>query len=275
MPLALLGGCPNACDMTIRGGSLKLFRVWGITVWLHWSWLLAAGFWYQIAGKDWPIGFGLLYCTMFAIVLMHEFGHALACRSVGGKAETIILWPLGGVAFAQPPHRPGATLWTIFAGPLVNIILVPITGAALFYVGRRYPDGQLEQYVYLVARTNLTLLVFNMLPIYPLDGGQILQSLLWFVLGFVRSLRIVAVIGLVGAAGLIGLAVMSGWAGTWTGIMGLFIGMQAWSGFRRAQEIAELAQEHELQTLTAREAMRQVPPPLPPSERINPQPPRW
>jgi Zn-dependent protease len=260
--------------MTIRGGSLKLFRVWGITVWLHWSWLLAAYFFYSLNGaKQWPIFWGLLYCTMFAIVLMHEFGHSLACRSVGGQADTIMLWPLGGVAFAQPPHRPGATLWTIFAGPLVNIILVPITIGVLHYVANHYPNTYLTQFVYRVTETNLIILFFNMLPIYPLDGGQILQSLLWFVLGFVRSLQIVAIIGLIGAAGIIALAFSLGWAGTWTGIMGLFIGLQAWTGFRRAQEIAELARQHELQALIEKEAMRQIPPPLPPAEHIDAQPP--
>ena len=57
---------------------------------------------------------------------MHEFGHALACRQVGGKANQIMLWPLGGVAYVSPPQRPGAMLWSIAAGPLVNVVLVPV-----------------------------------------------------------------------------------------------------------------------------------------------------
>ena len=60
----------------------------------------------------------------------HEFGHALACRQVGGSANQIILWPLGGVAYVNPPQRPGATLWSIAAGPLVNVALLPVLGVA-------------------------------------------------------------------------------------------------------------------------------------------------
>src|SRR6266481_4888861 len=68
----------------------------------------------------------LEYLGLFCIILMHEFGHALACRQVGGKADQIVLWPLGGVAYVDPPQRPGATLWSIAAGPLVNVALFPV-----------------------------------------------------------------------------------------------------------------------------------------------------
>ena len=70
----------------------------------------------------------LEYLALFVIVLLHEFGHALACRQVGGTADRIMLWPLGGVAFVNPPQRPGATLWSLAAGPLVNVALLPILG---------------------------------------------------------------------------------------------------------------------------------------------------
>src|SRR6202021_4138448 len=66
------------------------------------------------------------YLALFAIVLLHEFGHALACRSVGGRADQIVLWPLGGVAYVDPPPRPGATLWSIAAGPLGNVARLPL-----------------------------------------------------------------------------------------------------------------------------------------------------
>ena len=68
----------------------------------------------------------LEYISLFAIVLTHEFGHQFACRSVGGKTHDIILWPLGGVAYVSPPQRPGAQLWSIAAGPLVNVLLLPL-----------------------------------------------------------------------------------------------------------------------------------------------------
>src|SRR5579864_5360255 len=60
------------------------------------------------------------------VVLLHEYGHALACRQVGGTADRIVLWPLGGVAYVNPPPRAAATLWSIAAGPLVNVALLVI-----------------------------------------------------------------------------------------------------------------------------------------------------
>src|SRR6516225_1158639 len=117
----------------LTAGSWPLFRVAGIQVYLHWSWLLVAYF--EIVNRvnkyhsmTWNV---IEYVALFGIVLLHEFGHALACRSVGGQADRIMLWPLGGVAFVQPPPRPGAVLWSIAAGPLVNVALVPVTVVAV------------------------------------------------------------------------------------------------------------------------------------------------
>src|SRR5579872_2561050 len=119
---------------TGRQGSIRLFTYSGIDVSLHWSWFLVAAYEIQTrkgsySSVTWNV---LEYLALFLIVLMHEFGHALACRQVGGNANRIVLWPLGGVAYVDPPPRPGATLWSIAAGPLVNVALLPV----LFVVGR-------------------------------------------------------------------------------------------------------------------------------------------
>ena len=119
---------PNA-NTRIQNGSLLLFRLFGIDVFLHWSWLIIAYFRIknpivQYDSQVWAIA---EYLSLFGIVLLHEFGHALACKSVGGTAKRIILWPLGGVAYVSPPPRPGAVLWSLVAGPLVNVVLLPIT----------------------------------------------------------------------------------------------------------------------------------------------------
>src|SRR5215471_15429837 len=111
-----------------RQGSIRLFRLAGIEVYLHWWWFLALIFGIQARrgfyrAFIWNV---LEYISLFAIVLVHEFGHALACRQVGGRAEQIILWPLGGVAYVAPPQRPGAILWRLAAGPLVNVLLTPL-----------------------------------------------------------------------------------------------------------------------------------------------------
>ncbi len=115
-----------------RQGSIRLFRFSGIDVFLHWSWFLLAA--YEIErggiGRYSSVAWNVLeYLALFLIVTLHEFGHSLACRQVGGQANQIVLWPLGGVAYVDPPQRPGATLWSIAAGPLVNVVLFPIFGS--------------------------------------------------------------------------------------------------------------------------------------------------
>src|SRR2546423_9404770 len=109
-------------------GAFPIFRLAGIQVYLHFTWFLVA--WYEInSGKlryessTWAV---IEYVGLFAIVLLHEFGHAFACRSTGGRADRIVLWPLSGLAFVDPPPRPGAVLWSIVAGPLVNVALFPV-----------------------------------------------------------------------------------------------------------------------------------------------------
>src|ERR1700721_2098868 len=113
---------------SVRQGAIHLFRVAGVDVSLHWSWFLVAAYEIQSRKGDYSsILWNMLeYLALFLIVLTHEFGHAMACRQVGGTADKILLWPFGGVAYVDPPQRPGATLWSIAAGPLVNVALFPI-----------------------------------------------------------------------------------------------------------------------------------------------------
>src|SRR5579872_4806015 len=205
----------------------RLFEFLGVTVYLHWSWLIIAIIEIQNRRGDYhSIAWNIAeYVALFAIVLMHEYGHALACRSVGGKADRIVLWPLGGVAYVQPPMRPGAMLWSIVAGPLVNVALLPLTLPFLFLAG----DSDLHLFLRSIAGINLILLIFNLLPIYPLDGGKILWSLLWFVIGAARALMTASVIGIIGAVGLAGLALYA--ANIWLGVLALFAAVQAFTGF--------------------------------------------
>jgi len=226
-------------------GSLRLFRLSGIEVFLHWSWFVVAG--YEIQQRDggryssikWNI---LEYLGLFAIVLLHEFGHALACRQVGGRANRIVLWPLGGVAYVDPPPRPGATLWSIAAGPLVNVALVPVI-LGLGYVSRQAGWYQLAPDLHTLLKRifliDIWLLAFNILPIYPLDGGQILRSLLWFVFGRARSLMVAASIGFVGVIGFVGLAV---WLqSVWFGAIAAFLLLNCWSGLKQARALLTIA----------------------------------
>lgn len=225
-------------------GSIRLFRVLDVDVFLHWSWFLVAVIEINArAGGYSSVLWNVLeYLTLFLIVLTHEFGHALACRQVGGKANRIVLWPLGGVAYVSPPPRPGATLWSIAAGPLVNVALLPVLfglsalGGSLGWA-QSWPD--LDKLLQAVALINAGLLVFNLLPIFPLDGGQILRSLLWFPLGRARSLMVATIFGFVGLAGYFLLALLAG--SVWLGILGVFLLLNCWSGLRSAQVLARIA----------------------------------
>jgi len=227
-----------------RQGSIHLFRFAGIDVFLHWSWFLVAV--YEIQSRKgsyssvmWNV---FEYLALFMIVLTHEFGHALACRQVGGRANQIILWPLGGIAYVDPPPRAGATLWSIAAGPLVNVVLIPIlaslamfSGDELWVNGLPNTRGLLPTIFWI----NFGLLAFNILPIYPLDGGQILRSLLWFVFGRARSLMVAAVIGLIGAIGFIAWAVLD--QSIWMGAIAAFVLLNCWSGLQQARALLRLS----------------------------------
>jgi Zn-dependent protease len=224
-----------------KQGSIRLFQLAGITVFLHWSWFAVAA--YQISTKDsryssilWNV---LEYVALFVIVLMHEFGHSLACRQVGGRSEQIILWPLGGVAYVAPPQRPGAMLWSIAAGPLVNVVLIPILSGLLILSrwSNSLPDD-VANFIFAVWQMNCGLLIFNLLPIYPLDGGQILRSLLWFGLGRTRSLFVASIIGFVGVIGLIVLALL--YHSGWFIILCTFIILNCWRGLQEARALSRI-----------------------------------
>jgi Zn-dependent protease len=237
----------------MQGGSIRLFRLAGIEVSLHFSWFLVAV--YQLTSR--PHGYTSRtfaiyeYLALFVIVLLHEFGHAFACRSVGGIAERILLWPFGGIAFVRPPARPGAELWSIAAGPLVNVALFPLLALVRVFVfrsGAAFSSPDLYRLVVMIGYINVGILIFNLLPIYPLDGGQILRSLLWFAFGRIRSLQIASVIGLIGGALLTIYAFTTG--SMWLVFMTFFLLTQAVTGWQRAKALR----------LEEEEALRMPPP---------------
>ncbi len=230
--------------MPTNKGAFKLFSLAGIGVFVHWSWFLVAIYSVQYRTHEYSsmIWNVLEYLSLFAIVLIHEFGHQLACRQVGGQTHDIVLWPLGGVAYVSPPQRPGAQLWSIAAGPLVNVVLIPVL-AVLVSVSSHlhwydiYPNAY--ELIHNVMIINLALLIFNLMPVYPLDGGQILRSLLWFPFGRANSLMAASIIGFIGVAALIGLAIFA--QSIWLGIMAAFILMNCWGGLKQARALAKIA----------------------------------
>ena len=237
---------------TAMKGVFPLFRVAGIRVYLHFTWFIVAALQVTRFADRYhnPIWAVFEYLALFGIVLLHEFGHVLACRQTGGQADTIVLWPLGGIALVKPPPRPGAYIWSIAAGPLVNAVLFPLlTFLAVVAVGldwkivhppfpghsmRELPD--LYNFVVTILFINGVLLFFNLIPVYPLDGGQIVRGLLWLKIGPIRSLKAASIIGFAGAI------LFALWAFTsqdiWLGILAFFIFAQARAGWRAAQNLA-------------------------------------
>lgn len=174
--------------------------------------------------------------SLFVLVLLHEFGHCFACRRVGGEADNILMWMLGGLAYCRSPHTWRANLVTTAGGPMVNVVLVPVFMGVLMALGAPLgsllfnPFGSGVGFAWLRATesmhcadwmktplfslhvTNLALLLFNvLLPMFPMDGGRLLQCLLWRKLGYSKSMWIATRIGLVAAilVGLFGAFVQS------------------------------------------------------------------
>ena len=231
-----------ADDRANSKGSFRLGRVAGTDVFVHWSWFVAAYFLYRgdAAEGTPPAWAAAEYVAGFAVVLLHEFGHVLACRQVGGRADRVVLWPLGGLAFVNPPPRPGAMLWTTAAGPLVNVLLAPALFALAWATA---PDGEdpasgLSGFLAGLSLFNVGILVFNLLPIYPLDGGRLLHAVLWWCFGPAVGLAIAAAIGLLAGAGLGVLAVSLGeW---WLAVMAGFLTLGAFQGLQQARLIRRL-----------------------------------
>jgi Zn-dependent protease len=230
--------------MFARNGAFRLFTFQGIGVHVHWSWFVAAMLLIQNPvghySGDAYLWFVLEYLALFGIVLLHELGHALACKQVGGEAHEIVLWPLGGVAFVSPPQRPGATLWSIAAGPLVNVALIPVLETinwAIHAFGW-LPGVNAHIMLHAITYINYGILIFNLIPVYPLDGGQILRSLLWFVIGRGRSLLAASVIGFAGVAVLLVLAVLG--RNLWLGLISGFVLLNCWQGLRQAMAMSRI-----------------------------------
>src|SRR5215207_1838093 len=150
---------------------------------------------------------------LFLFVLLHEFGHCFGCRYVGGRADDILMWPLGGLAYCDPPDRPWENLVTTLCGPAVNLAFCLLMFPFLVYLGVPALD-LLNPFAspYLLYKfdwwpiafaykINQCLFMFNVfLPVYPMDGGRILQEILWFRKGKRQSTLIACNVGMFAGA---------------------------------------------------------------------------
>ena len=130
-------------------GSVPLFTAFGIRVRAHASMVLLIGLTMLFSATEGGMGVwnAMTFSTiLFGIILLHEFGHCFAARSVGGEANDIMMWPLGGLAFADAPKRAWPQFWTAAGGPLVNVALCVISsiGLRLLVRGQSVPWNPLQ-----------------------------------------------------------------------------------------------------------------------------------
>jgi Zn-dependent protease len=152
--------------------------------------------------------------VLFTVILLHEFGHCFAARWVGGAAEEIILTPLGGLAMTMAPRRPWATFVTVAGGPAVNVLICLVCGVGFYFItgialvgpwdfGEAHDASpgwfQVSNYLFWFYSVSWVLLVFNLMPVFPLDGGQLLQSILWKPMGYYKSMMVTLNVGMVGS----------------------------------------------------------------------------
>ncbi len=171
---------------------------------LHWSFPIGTWFLTQVRVSvflpvlllvfwaHYSLGLGVtLFSILFLSVFLHEMGHVVACRMSGGEADQIVLWPLGGLVPCNPGRTVSARILTILGGPVVNLLLCGITLPAVLWSGHlaeslnpiKLPAVDLNNHLglailLLVFSINWLLLLINLIPVLPLDGGKVLQIIL-------------------------------------------------------------------------------------------------
>ncbi len=240
--------------------SLPLYTAWGIRVRVHLVFILliiSELIWALVRDRLGVQFTAMAMGSLFLLVLLHEYGHCIACRKVGGQADQILMWPLGGLAYCMPPHGWKPDLITTIGGPAVNVILWPVIGAVIagiipsaawgeallfnpFDPGAamfeaRLADGRQPMWlaaIWWLYYTHAVLLLFNVLvPMYPLDSGRMLQAVLWSRMGHHRATALAVNVGLVVAV-ILFIVGMSGGSSQLVAVA-IFGGLTCWLERRR------------------------------------------
>lgn len=174
--------------------------------------MLLLPLWILLTQPAQAVGFILVLTgALFGCVVLHELGHALAARRFGIRTRDITLYPIGGVARLESTgNRPWEEFWIAVAGPAVNVAIALALGLAWWLLYLSDPLLTLlplGQFVYWLTVLNIWMVLFNLLPAFPMDGGRVLRALLAAPLGQVRATRIAAGVAVVVAAlmGVVGL----------------------------------------------------------------------
>ena len=230
--------------LTVFGIPVRIDRSW-FAVLAFVSWSLASDYFPSSTpglqdAVYWAMG--LTAATLlFTCVLLHEFGHSLTAKRYGIAVNQATLFMFGGVAeLAGRLRRPSIELIVALAGPLVSAVIAGGCAAAWWILVRSMPSHiVLIALAHYLAFMNLALIIFNLLPGFPLDGGRVLRALLWWWTGDLRrSTRIASLVGIVLACGLLALG---GWVmgkGSWAGglwyvLLGFFLYRSAYDSYRQ------------------------------------------
>ena len=222
--------------------SLRIARIAGTEIRIHITFILFLawiGFAYHQTHGAAAAVHGVLFLTLlFACVLLHELGHALAARLFGIPTPDITLLPIGGVARLQRmPDRPFQEIVVALAGPAVNVVIafVLVVGAGATIAARYLGDlaGRPEELVNRLATVNVMLVLFNLIPAFPMDGGRVLRALLAMRTTYGRATRIAAGVGQ-------GFAFLFGFAGLFGNPMLIFIALFLYLGASQEAAVAGL-----------------------------------
>lgn len=235
----------------------KLGRFAGIDVFMHITFLLIVG-WYGL--NYWLVGRTLaaalegvaFILLVFLGVVLHEYGHALTARKYGIKTRDITLYPIGGVArLERMPDQPIQELWVALAGPAVNVVIAAGLFVFLVLTNSLVPLSELTltsgSFFERLMLVNIFLVVFNLIPAFPMDGGRVLRALLAMRLEYVRATQIAATVGQ-------GMAVLFGFWGLFNNPFLLFIAFFVWMG--AAQEASMVQMKYALGGIPVTRAMQ-------------------
>jgi Zn-dependent protease len=223
--------------------SWKIGEFRGIGVYVHATFFLLIGF---VVLSHWSAGYDLgktlegiaFILALFGCVVLHEFGHALMAARYGIQTRDITLLPIGGVArLERMPEDPLQELWVALAGPAVNAVIALALYAWLAISATLAPLEQLTvtggPFLERLLVVNLILIVFNMLPAFPMDGGRVLRALLATQMEYTRATQIAANTGQA-------MALVFGFVGFFTNPMLLFIALFVWIGAAQEASMVQM-----------------------------------